>query len=110
MTRVNGESGAGEGGSDFGRKGCNELAATAGLRERRAVLSLRGEASILTAAEREDEERRAGRRGERCDDTKQMCWILYSLLLHRPLNLLVCFAHFPSISITFRLRLVSHMK
>lgn len=32
LTRVNGESGPGEGGSDFGRKGCNELAATRGYR------------------------------------------------------------------------------
>lgn len=39
----------------------------------------------------------AGGRGRerRCDDTNQMCWILYPPLLHRPLSLLVCFAHFP---------------
>ena len=32
LTRVNGESGAGKGGSDFGREACNELAAIRGYR------------------------------------------------------------------------------
>lgn len=63
------------------------------LRQCRAIGTLHGsslhcEASILTAAEMEQEK---GRRGKRCSDTKQMWWIPYFSPLHPPLNLFVCF-------------------
>lgn len=58
LTRVNGKSGTGKGGSYFCRKGCNELAAAQGYRN---GSTLHCGASISRAADRE---------GKRCNDTK----------------------------------------
>lgn len=84
------------------------------LRQCRAIGTLHGsslhcEASILTAAEMEEEERREGE-GKRCSDTKQMWWIPY--FSHRPLNLCVFFTltHFLPVSFTFWLLLVFHVR
>lgn len=108
LTRVNGESGAGEGGSDFGRKGCNELAAMQGYRNTAWFFPpLWG---IHLNSCREGGRGEMGRRGKRCIDTKQMCWIPYFSLPHHPLNLFVCFTHFLPISIIFWRRLLSHVK
>ena len=52
---MDGEAGAGEGGSRSGGEGCNELAAMQGYRST-AWCFLHCEASILTAAEMQEEE------------------------------------------------------
>lgn len=83
------------------------------LRQCRAIGTLHGsslhcEASILTAAETEEEERRC-RHGKRCHDTKQMCCILSFSLPHCPLNLFVCSTYFLPISVIFWLLRLSHV-